>query len=202
MTRDPRGAPGAGPDRDRPAGFERWRGKRPSDILEELADGDPLEIGPRTVARVRERALLLDFERTAERAMARVALSALSYRGEPPFEQWLEARIDQAIADMLEEDATEEFEGVPPENGHEPRFEWLAGAFGLEPALARRACVRFNDLPERTRRVFVLTTLEEREDEARKLCASNGDFERRLLEAVEALAAGIDPRELDLGGTP
>lgn len=182
------------------APFERWQRMSPSQILEELSDGDPLEIGPRTVARIRERALLLDFERTATRAFARIAWSAPAWRGEPPLEPWLGGRIDEAIADMLEEDATEEFEGVPPENEHEPRFEWLAGAFGLEPALARRACTRFNDLPERTRRVFVLSTLEARPDQARALCSGNGELERHLFAAVEALAAGIDPRELDTGG--
>ena len=143
----PPGPPGAKSParcRDYP-GAELLRGDSARRTLARIHDGDPLGLGPRCSERLRERAILLGGERVLARALVRVALRAPTYEGVPPLELWLEQRIDRAIDDLL---------GEPPAETGDAHFAFLSETLGVEPPLARKAAIVFNDLPATIRRTF------------------------------------------------
>ncbi len=132
----------------------------PRDVLARLAAGDPLGLRERCLGRVKQRALLVAQDRLVQRSLARVAHAAPAYAGAPPLGAWLAARIDDAIADLVNEDREEERFGIPPTEPWDPRYAFLGEALGIEPGLARRACIAFNDRPDDVRRAFFAIVVE------------------------------------------
>ena len=133
------------PDPDRLE--ELFGGKRPREILERLFDGDPLELGARCRSRLEESAYLLDLPRLHLRVLARIAHRGSHYRGDPPLAEWLSQRIEDSIHELLEEDRDAERQGLLPQVPMDPRYKFVSELLGMEPLLARRACVAFNVLP-------------------------------------------------------
>lgn len=152
----PSGSGGDGQPAD-PA--ELLRSGSPREVLARLVDGDPLALERRSRTHLAEQALLLDGERLFLRAVARAAFAAPRLDGEVDLEAWLAGQVERAARDLVDEDRAAERAGAspPPE---EERGAFLAGALGLEPAVARRACVVFNDLPPRVRRVWWAAVVE------------------------------------------
>lgn len=129
-------------------------GERPSDVMARVTRGDPLDVGGRSVKRLRERAFLIDSGRLCLRAMAHIAHGAPSYRGDPPLASWLQACIDEAIVELMEEDAYEEAAGQEFDGEWRERYGFLVDLLGIPPAKARKACIVFNALPPKDRRTF------------------------------------------------
>lgn len=141
-------------------GSEALRGRSPMEVLHRLLDHDPFELQGRSVGRLEQRALLLAERRVYLRTLARVAYAAPRYRGEPPLDDWLVGRIDQAIEEILEEDLEAELSGEPVEVPYESRLVSLSETLGMEVGMTRRACLRFNALPDRVRHAFFAVAIQ------------------------------------------
>lgn len=160
-------------------------------ILARLVDGDPFEIGARCVERLRSEAVLLSLKRVHLRAVARVAYAAPRYHGKPPLTQWLNQRIDESLREVMNEVREDERGGVPAVASSEPLYPYVAAAFGIEPALARRACIAFNELPIATRRAFFAVVVE-RKTISRYVAEGNGppsQVKLNLRTATDAIRA-------------
>jgi hypothetical protein len=173
----------------------------PRQVLARLVDGDPLALERRVRRYLGERALLLDAERLFLRAVARAAFAAARWNGDTRLEPWLDAQIVRAASDLMDEDRAAEREGTPPVST-ESRYAFLAEALGVEPDVARRACVVFNDLPERVRRVWWAAVVERSSLER---CVSRGlgtpaDVRADLRRALLALSLLEDPGPEPLEG--
>ena len=147
-------------DARRPSGPELLRDGTTREVLRRIWEGDPLKLGDLCEERLDERALLIDVTRAQSRAMALVAHAASRFDGQKPFAPWLRERVDAALDDLLDEDGEDERAGVPPSEPWDPRFAFLSEVLGIEPGLARRACVLFNALPHPERRAFWAVVIE------------------------------------------
>ncbi len=185
-------------------GAELFRGKSPRAVLHLLLDHDPFELAARVTARLEQRALLLSHDRVWLRTLARVAHAAPGYRGRPPLDEWLRGRLDKSMDEILAEQVQQELEAAPLELPAEPHHAFVTERFGVEPGQARRACVRFNGLPDRVRHTFFALTVHGRSVH-RHVAEGHGPPERVQADfetAVRALAAYPDAEDLDLWGTP
>ena len=163
--RDDRGSGGGkrregGDDARRPSGPELLRDGTTREVLRRIWEGDPLKIGDLCEERLDERALLIDVTRAQSRAMALVAHASARFDGQKPFALWLRERVDAALDDLMDEDGEEERAGVPASEPWDPRFAFLSEVLGIEPGLARKACVLFNALPLSERRAFWAVVVE------------------------------------------
>lgn len=125
-----------------------------------LPDAVALELGPRCARRLRERAYLLDPQRLETRALSRMAkLGPPTVSGVLPV-SWMSNCIDDAVRDLIVEDAEEEALGLvhprPLQSPHAFMVHW----FALEGGRARTAAVRFNGLPDSVRETFHALTVE------------------------------------------
>lgn len=174
--------------------------RSPREILAWLVDGDPLRIEERVTGRLADLALLVDAERLFLRSTARAAFAAARWRGDGELGAWLDLQIERAAKDLLDEDRAAERLG-PVADPAEARYAFLADTLGIEAAVARRACVVFNALPLRVRRVWWRAVVERRSLEQ---CVSEGlgparqvraDLERALLALSRLEDPGGGPKE-------
>lgn len=191
---DPAGGP---PPRACASGRKQhWRqvlaGSSPREVLARLLAGDPLALQPRVAAALRSRALLLDADRALLRTMARCARMARRYRGHPELERWLDERVDEALLDLVREDA----EGLRPEARQGGAIEALSRPLGLDPAAMGAACAAFNLLSLGERRAFHDLVIAGRSLDA--LAAEEGsatEIARRARRALEVLLVGARGEE-------
>lgn len=152
--------------RGRPGDPEPWRewfgGGGAKEILPRLLDGDRLEIWPRCVERLMSRGLMVDQERLYFRAVARIAYAGVQYRGSPEIGEFLRARIDAAIDDLVREEAEADATGQPIDPESVAPYRFLTEVLGIEPGLSRSAAVRFNVLDEEVRHTFFALVVEMR----------------------------------------
>lgn len=136
-------------------GKEHLVGASPREILHRMLDhDDPLEIWGRSEALIESEAVLMAVDRLYLRALARVAHAAMRYKGTPPLEVWLAERVAFSLRELVQEDREADHGELHLDVEGEQRYAFLVAALGLEPQLARRACVRFNDEPLEVRRTF------------------------------------------------
>jgi hypothetical protein len=110
----------------------------PREILGRLCDGDPLGLEARTAQRAARDALFVDRERLSRRAFARVAYSACDFRANVSLEPWIEARVAEAVVDLLEEQQDEELRGVSVYESMDAEYYGsFARDAGMEVGLAR-----------------------------------------------------------------
>lgn len=147
---EPQSDENAGEPSDEP-GNALLRGESAREILKRLLDGDPLELGARCRDRIETRAYLLDVARLHLRAVARVARAAQGRDGRMSLGEFIMERIEYSMQELIQEDREEELSGIPCADPEDGRFAFLAETLGIPTALARRACVAFNYLPERVR---------------------------------------------------
>jgi len=140
-------------------------------VLAKLVEGDPLNIHERCMQRMRSRAVLVSLDRLALRAMARIARFAMKYRGLPELELWIRAQIDDSIEDLIVEDREAERACIPSTSSENGPYGFVSEALGVEPALARRVCVVFNNLADVERRAFWAVVMEGKPIER---CAAEG----------------------------
>lgn len=153
----------------------------PEEVLTRIVPGDPLGIAARVASELRRRALLLDAEHAVRRALARCARAAASWRGAPPLEGWLAARVAEAVEDVRR---------CEPEAGAAPgaqAFEAIAAPLGLAPRAMQSACARFNRLPRAEREAFVAIVLEGQplDQVARRADVAPGEAARRARRGLE-----------------
>ena len=141
-------------------GSEYLGQRTPKQVLARIVEGDPLEMRGRCKERLCTRALLLSLDRLVLRSMARVARAAVAYRGRPRLARWLNEQIDAAIRDLIAEDREKERTGPLPGGPADPHYAFVSEALGVDPALGRRVCVVYNDLPDLQRKVFWAVIVE------------------------------------------
>jgi len=170
-----------------------WRallqGRSPKEILSRIVAGDPLRLRARTGRRLEAQALLFDADRVFLRALALCSRAAVRYRGTPAIEEWLLARVDEAIREL-----SEEGEEAPRPSGTAQApgaFESLARPLGLDPRTLGRACARFQRLSFPERRAFFDLVLHARslDELARASGESATEIARRARRGLEVLLA-------------
>jgi hypothetical protein len=190
---DSMASPPACPELPRTEVAPGWRsllqGRSPKEILSRIVPGDPLRLRARTGRRLEAQALFLDADRVFLRVLALVSRAAVRYRGTPEPGEWLDARIDEAVEELLEEGE----EAAPATRGA-GAFETLAVPLGLDPAAMKRACARFHKLPFVERRAFFDLVLYSRslDELARASGESATEIARRARRGLEVLLAADD----------
>jgi hypothetical protein len=164
----------------------------PEDILALLLEGDPLRLTERSAVRLKRLALVMDCERVAEHA-ACLSLAARFTR-ELPFETWVTARVDEAIWDLLARDVERVRRG---ESNGGQAYEFMLHLFNIPDERSLKAAVQFNTLPLRTRKSFMLLTMDHWSI-AECLEAGYGPLEELKVRAQTAMAAllGCIPRRV------
>jgi hypothetical protein len=164
-----------------------------------LCDGDPLEIGPRSEARLEECAFLLDPRLVLNRSLARVAYDSMRWRGDPPLAQFLERSIDRAMKDLVEEEAESALHCVGEDEGGRGQSRFLSDLLGLDPSLTRRACAVFNALGRAERTLWwSVCVREERIRDVALRTAVSEDYVRRMLSGTFELLSRATGRRIDL----
>ncbi len=153
----------------------------PSDLLPRLYDDDPLDLRLRCFARRNQLAYLISKPRLFNRALSRTAYAGYSYRGTPPVDAWLEARIDHSIRELLEEDDAGERRNLAVERP--AHYAVVGDLFGMEPNEARSSCVAFNALAPDVRRSFFAIAV---------LGATAQDFARREGRVAESVERDVE----------
>ena len=170
-----------------------FNGTIPRLLLSKLLDGDPLDLELRCDMRRDERCLLISRDRLFYKSVARCAHAGFSYDGTPPAEEWLAARIDQSMRDILEEDESQALKNLPIEV--EADYEMLTVALGFSPEVSRAAHVAFNALDDESRGAYFALSVHGRTVE--EYAAMGGGppeiIQANLERAVEALVRCLPP---------
>ena len=147
-----------------PPGVADWRailaGRRPAEVLTRLVDGDPLGLRQAAFTRARQGGWLVDVDRVHLRAIARCAQRGVEYRGHPAIDEWLAEIVDEAILDLLREDAEALAAGVEPTPADAAHWAALARPLGLDVRVARALGVAFHTLPREVRVAFRRVAIE------------------------------------------
>lgn len=156
-------------------------GASPREVLARITTNDPLRLRPAVVERLRQRYQLLDAGRVHLRCLALCAREACRYQGEPPLDEWLSARVDDAVEQILNED--------PSEGSDAGAWGPLAEPLDLDPGDARVACSVFNNLPIEERRAFFRLVIEREEPDrvANELGLALSEMLRFARSALEGL---------------
>ncbi|MBK7643185.1 MAG: hypothetical protein IPJ19_09060 [Planctomycetes bacterium] len=172
-----------------------WRsllqGRSPKEILSRIVAGDPLRLRSRIGRRLEAQALFFDADRVLLRALAQTARAAPRYHGLPPIDDWLDARVDEALR-AIEEEGDQPPGNTASTSARGPgAFESLAVPLGLEPAAMVRACARFHRLPFADRRAFFDLVLHagSLDELARASGESATEIARRARRGLDALLA-------------
>jgi hypothetical protein len=184
---------------DAGAHLRRLAGKPADEVLSRISNGDPLELYPLCVQRIRETYFTVDPDRVFERALAFVAVG-IEVEKDCDTAGWLLGRVDRAIQRVLDRDREEERTGIPAENPEE-HFRLFVEGFYREPALARLASVRLNDLEERVRKGFHHLLIEGRSvDECLEMGLGPPErLQRDILIALQAIGLIDDAGFKELG---
>jgi len=188
---------GREPTRPRTAASTDWiscaipRLEEPRELLAWLAAGDPLGIGRLGQRRLARAAYLLDPQRLFLRVLARVALEGASRH--PPRgrarARWLTQLVDESVFELLEEDRSEQAEGIEPAMPTDARYARVARELECSELEARKICVAYNALPTESRGMFQAVHVRQRElaQAARELGLELAAARLHLDEALEAL---------------
>jgi len=157
----------------------------PREILSRIVPGDPLQVRPRAARRIRARALLLDAERATLRALALIAARAARWRGRPRLDLWLEARVDEALDELLDEERDGPPRAAAPADP-------IAVRLGLLPEALARGRARFHALALEDRDAFHRLVLEagSLDETARALGVGAPELARRARRGLLAFTAG------------
>jgi hypothetical protein len=177
-------------------------GRSPREILFRIAEGDPLELGPRIEAVLDEEGLLLDSGRVHLRALAATAYAACADGPPRDIGPWIRDRIAESVSGLLAEDREAERSGDPIPTSVDS-FLPMTAAFGVEHGLARRASVAFHSLAPHQRRLVrrIVHDGAPLTEIARELGCPLAKAKAELREAVESLERAIGTHLADrLGG--
>ncbi|MBK7644442.1 MAG: hypothetical protein IPJ19_15600 [Planctomycetes bacterium] len=162
-------------------------------MLLRIANGDPLELGPRVDAHLAEEGLMLTPRRVQLRALAAVAYAACAQGAPLDLGPWLRMRIRESATALIDEDREAERRNAPlaPDSAH---FLPMIAAFGVEPGLARRTSVAFHSLPV-PRRLLLRGIVQE----GRSLAEMTQELRRPVEETRAELRAAVESLERAIG---
>lgn len=167
-------------------------------VMERLFYGDPLGLQPAVRDSIEDRALLVDPQRLFNIVLARAAFYGLLYgfdvHGDIP--AWVDARIDEACKQLMEEDWAEESHGLPVDPT-DSRYQSLLVGTNLDPTKVRKLALRFNRSPEKVRKPLfqVLANRRPMREVAPEFGMEFSELRAMLLDRLGEFAAG--PRALD-----
>lgn len=166
-------------------------GATPREVLARLIAGDPLGLRARVASGLAGEALFLDPDRAFLRTAAHVARFAARYRGQPELDAWLDARVQAALRELVEEEREHCVHG----RAAPAALAELAPKLKLEPAALARACVALNNCERVERRAFRALVIEARELDvaARELGSTPSETGRAARRALEAALAALGP---------
>ncbi len=162
----------------------------PGEVLERIANGDPLGVREKVHEHLRTEALLFDADRVHLKALAHCARASVTNLGTDDMPDFVSDNVARAVRELLvqEEEATldEEAGGA---------FAQLAQPLGLGPASVRAACAAFNARPAAERRAFNGLVIEGRELEelAQSWGCSPTELARRARRALLSALAQVRP---------
>ena len=167
-------------------------------VMQDLLDGDPLELRARGCRLVRAQWRVIDPDRLLPCSAARVAFQSRGYIGKTPFEQWLDLCIGEAVRDVLNTDEQEERDLVPMDGESFGHYAIMSELLGLPPEHARVAMLTFNRFPEPTRRVCFEVVVKGASLDAlvERGLGSPDALSKRLKEALDRLS------RVELGKVP
>ena len=168
--------------------------------LAAIATADPLDLYPLGARRVRDRCLYLDPDRVHDESVFNVVALSVALEPQDEFDDWLVARVDEAIDNLVRRDGEALRRSVFEADLVRESGEYLNGCWGLPPGEAVMAAARFNLLPEESRRTFFALLVEHRSIEA---CLEEGLGPREILRerAVRAVEAILGPRPRSVART-
>ncbi|MDP6762493.1 MAG: hypothetical protein QF860_06485 [Planctomycetota bacterium] len=165
----------------------------PRAVLARITTGDPLSLRALVADRAEEHHLLVDGDAVHLRTLAHCARHALDCPDPLRPASWLAEQVDLVLDRWCAEEGrrgAEEGPGAPAEPASGVWVE-LAGPLGIEPDRARRACGRFNLLPDGERAAFFALVLDRRDaqEHARGAGRSLVQLAREARRALAALLA-------------
>lgn len=183
-------------------GRELLSGASPRQVLAKLCAGDPLEIGPRVREYLSDSSLLVDPQRAVAASAARIAHSAMRYRGSPELDSFLGRNITLAVESLVEEEREQELERVPLDGAPSAHLLFLWKLLGIEPELARRASIAFNRQPAEVRRAFlaVAGSRVSIRDYAGETGEAEAQVRERITRALRSMGEAVGRSELTVEG--
>ena len=138
------------------------RGKTPEELLPRLVEGDPLRLQEQTALRLRQVWFLLDPDRVFRRALAVCAHAAPLEDPPSDLDAWRVAKVDLAVAQLLQSDQQRERSDPDTLSDEERSFPLLTQSLFVEPGSVRAVSVAFNALDPPPRRAFFELLVEGR----------------------------------------
>lgn len=171
------------------------------DLIAQICDGDPLQLGPAAISEVNKRAVLVEPSHVSSKAAARAAFElARDGRLETATER-VQGWTCQAVDDELEDQRSYGSDGIPQMPGE--FLLTIAERLGIEPGLIVGASIAFNRLPQVVRRVFFETVINGNSfhELERRGLGDDHALERRLRSAFETISrlktAEVHPDDRD-----
>jgi hypothetical protein len=121
----------------------------PEQLYAKFTAGDPLRLFERSARRLRDRYYMLETQRVADRAA--VLAAHIPFERDDELEPWLLERIDEAIDDVLVQDAERLRQGAPYVVED---YEVLLQFVNLGPDRALEGSAAFNGLSDLARKTF------------------------------------------------
>ncbi len=162
------------------------------EVLPRLVEGDPLQLIERCASYLTSEALLLDLERLHARSLALIARRS-SEKREEDTNEWITSRVSEAADQLVVEELYEERFGFPPSRTVDPRSEFLVGALGIEPAMARGVSVSFHRMSRGDRRRFWRTVVSG--ESVSEMADESGETRDHVIEGLRRVI-----RSLSLSG--
>jgi hypothetical protein len=122
--------------------------------LEELLDGDRLEVAERVGVWMEKRCYILDARKLIYTSLPMVINAGPDLGENEDLEPWVEARIETAAGALLELDAALARQDAPVDEPAEPRFTFFMRTLRFNLSEVRRAVVAANELRTGERHVF------------------------------------------------
>ena len=114
-----------------------------------ITSGDPLRVFERSALQLKRRNYLIETERLANHATGLASMVHFDVRDD--LQNWLNARIDEAIEDLLFQDVVR-MEAKAPYIQED--YDFLLHFLGIHPDRALKAAIAFNGLSDLARRTF------------------------------------------------
>ncbi|MDP6407878.1 MAG: hypothetical protein QGI46_00725 [Planctomycetota bacterium] len=166
-------------------------GGDPRTVLARITPGDPLGLRDLLAGRAEARHLLLDADAVHLRSLAYCARHARTCPDSARPVGWLEAQVEEVLDQWCAEEGRRAGRTEGEECSQTTGGVWaeFAGPLGLEPEQVRRACGRFNLLPDAERAAFFALVLDRREAEEYAVAAGRPlvELAREARRALEVL---------------
>ena len=165
------------------------------EVLQRLAEGDPLGLRDVAMSRLREEGYLLNPDRVLARLTASVVRDAHKLTDVRKLRKWMYRATPKLMRDLMREDHEASRDGITEGQRVDENHGWLATMLRIEPELARSVAVAFNHLPKTLRTAFfeVVLLRTPTHSYAESTGVSVGEVEERVRLATLAISRATAP---------